>query len=206
MGCKATKIDGGWSLRGNKMWCTNGTVAQTLVVYAKTDPEAGPHGITAFLVEKGMAGFEAAQKLDKLGMRGSDTCELVFDGCEVPDANVLGGLNKGVGVLMSGLDYERMVLAAGPLGLMQACLDEVVPYLHERKQFGRKIGDFQLMQGKLAAGRPHRRDLLFRKVPHRLAEGLQLVAQAAAARSAVQAASSAEREHPRDQRRPHRAC
>ena len=137
-------------LNGSKMWITNGPVAETLVVYAKTDPEAGARGITAFLIEKGMAGFRPAQKLDKLGMRGSDTCELVFEDCEVPEENVLGEVGRGVNVLMSGLDYERVVLAAGPLGIMQAALDVVVPYLHERKQFGRPIGDFQLMQGKLA--------------------------------------------------------
>jgi isovaleryl-CoA dehydrogenase len=121
-----------------------------LVVYAKTEPDAGPRGITAFLIEKGMTGFSTAQKLDKLGMRGSDTCELVFQDCEVPAENVLGQIGQGVTVLMSGLDYERTVLAAGPLGIMQACLDLVVPYLHERKQFGKKIGEFLLMQGKLA--------------------------------------------------------
>ena len=137
-------------LTGNKMWITNGPEAQTLVVYAKTDPEAGPKGITAFLIERGMKGFSTAQKLDKLGMRGSDTCELVFDGCEVPEANVLGKLGGGVNVLMSGLDYERLVLSGGPIGIMQACMDVVIPYLHERKQFGQPIGEFQLMQGKLA--------------------------------------------------------
>jgi isovaleryl-CoA dehydrogenase len=137
-------------LTGSKMWITNGPEAETLVVYAKTDPEAGPRGITAFLIEKGMKGFSTAQKLDKLGMRGSDTCELVFEGCEVPAENVLGKLNDGVKVLMSGLDYERVVLAAGPLGIMQACLDAVLPYVHERKQFGQPIGSFQLVQGKLA--------------------------------------------------------
>jgi isovaleryl-CoA dehydrogenase len=137
-------------LNGSKMWITNGPEAETLVVYAKTDPAAGARGITAFIVEKGMKGFSTAQKLDKLGMRGSDTCELVFEDCEVPDENVLGPVGGGVGVLMSGLDYERVVLAAGPLGIMQACLDVVLPYLHERKQFGQPIGAFQLMQGKLA--------------------------------------------------------
>ena len=137
-------------LTGNKMWITNGPEAETLVVYAKTDPEAGPKGITAFLIEKGMKGFTTAQKLDKLGMRGSDTCELVFDGCEVPAENVLGKVGGGVNVLMSGLDYERLVLSGGPLGIMQACMDVVIPYLHERKQFGQPIGEFQLMQGKLA--------------------------------------------------------
>lgn len=137
-------------LNGSKMWITNGPEAETLVVYARTDPNAGPRGITAFLVEKGMKGFSTAQKLDKLGMRGSDTCELVFEDCEVPAENVLGKLNDGVKVLMSGLDYERVVLAAGPLGIMQACLDAVLPYVHERKQFGQPIGSFQLVQGKLA--------------------------------------------------------
>ncbi len=137
-------------LDGSKMWITNGPEAETLVVYAKTDPAAGPKGITAFLVEKGFAGFTTAQKLDKLGMRGSDTCELVFDGCEVPAENVLGEVGGGVAVLMSGLDYERLVLAGGPLGIMQAAMDTVLPYVHERKQFGQPIGAFQLMQGKLA--------------------------------------------------------
>ena len=137
-------------LNGNKMWITNGPHADTLVVYAKTDMEAGPRGITAFLIEKGFKGFSTAQKLDKLGMRGSDTCELVFENCEVPEENILGGVGRGVNVLMSGLDYERAVLAAGPLGIMQACMDVVVPYLHERKQFGQSIGQFQLMQGKIA--------------------------------------------------------
>jgi isovaleryl-CoA dehydrogenase len=132
------------------MWITNGPIAETLVVYAKTDPDAGPRGITAFIIEQGMKGFSTAQKLDKLGMRGSDTGELVFQDCEVPEENVLGQLGRGVNVLMSGLDYERTVLAAGPLGIMQSCLDLVVPYLHERKQFGKPIGEFQLMQGKLA--------------------------------------------------------
>jgi isovaleryl-CoA dehydrogenase len=137
-------------LNGNKMWITNGPDADVLVVYAKTDPDAGARGITAFLVEKEFPGFSTAQKLDKLGMRGSNTCELVFRNCEVPAENVLGQLNSGVNVLMSGLDYERVVLAGGPLGIMQACLDVVIPYVHERKQFGRPIGEFQLMQGKLA--------------------------------------------------------
>ncbi len=137
-------------LNGNKMWITNGPDADVLVVYAKTDAAAGPRGITAFIVEKGMKGFSAAQKLDKLGMRGSNTCELVFRDCEVPAENVLGAEGKGVSVLMSGLDYERAVLAGGPLGIMAACLDVVVPYVHERKQFGQPIGEFQLMQGKLA--------------------------------------------------------
>jgi isovaleryl-CoA dehydrogenase len=137
-------------LNGSKMWITNGPGAETLVVYAKTDPDAEARGITAFIVEKGMKGFSTAQKLDKLGMRGSDTCELVFEDCEVPAENVLGAVNGGVRVLMSGLDYERVVLAAGPLGIMQACLDVVSPYVHERKQFGQPIGSFQLVQGKLA--------------------------------------------------------
>lgn len=137
-------------LNGTKMWITNGPDADVLVVYAKTDPDAGPRGITAFLVEKGFKGFSVAQKLDKLGMRGSHTGELVFEDCEIPEENVLGRLNGGVGVLMSGLDYERAVLAAGPLGIMQACMDVVVPYIHERKQFGQSIGEFQLIQGKVA--------------------------------------------------------
>jgi isovaleryl-CoA dehydrogenase len=137
-------------LNGNKMWITNGPDADVLVVYAKTDANAGPRGITAFLIEKGMKGFSTAQKLDKLGMRGSNTCELVFRDCEVPQQNVLGREGGGVNVLMSGLDYERAVLAGGPLGIMAACLDVVLPYVHERKQFGQPIGEFQLMQGKLA--------------------------------------------------------
>jgi isovaleryl-CoA dehydrogenase len=132
------------------MWITNGPDAEVLVVYAKTDPAAGPRGITAFLIEKGFAGFSTAQKLDKVGMRGSNTCELVFNDCRVPAENVLGGVGGGVRVLMSGLDYERLVLAAGPLGIMQACFDVVVPYLHERRQFGEPIGSFQIMQAKLA--------------------------------------------------------
>ncbi|MBV8849444.1 MAG: isovaleryl-CoA dehydrogenase [Methylobacteriaceae bacterium] len=137
-------------LNGSKMWITNGPVAETLVVYAKTDPNAGTRGITAFLIEKDMKGFKPAQKLDKLGMRGSDTSELVFEDCEVPEDNVLGSVGHGVNVLMSGLDYERAVLAAGPLGIMQAALDVVIPYIHDRKQFGQPIGTFQLVQGKLA--------------------------------------------------------
>src|SRR6266404_1941900 len=137
-------------LNGSKMWITNGPVADTLVVYAKTNPEAGPRGMTAFIIEKGMKGFSTAQKLDKLGMRGSDTGELVFENCEVPEENVLGEVGRGVNVLMSGLDYERAVLAAGPLGIMQACLDVVMPYVHERKQFGQPIGSFQLVQAKIA--------------------------------------------------------
>src|SRR6266404_6092199 len=139
-----------WILNGSKMWITNGPIAETLVVYAKTDPAAGPRGITAFIIEKGMKGFSTAQKLDKLGMRGSDTGELVFENCEVPAENILGAVGNGVNVLMSGLDYERVVLAAGPLGLMQACMDVVIPYMHDRKQFGRPIGQFQIMQAKLA--------------------------------------------------------
>jgi isovaleryl-CoA dehydrogenase len=137
-------------LNGTKFWITNGPDADVLVVYAKTDPQAGPRGITAFLVERGMKGFSCAQKLDKLGMRGSNTGELVFEDCEVPEENMLGALGRGVNVLMSGLDYERAVLAAGPTGIMQACLDVVVPYVHERRQFGQAIGEFQLVQGKLA--------------------------------------------------------
>jgi isovaleryl-CoA dehydrogenase len=150
MRLKAEKKGDRYILNGTKMWITNGPDADVLVVYAKTDPDAGPRGITAFVVEKSFKGFSTAQKLDKLGMRGSNTCELVFDGCEVPEENVLGEVGRGVNVLMSGLDYERVVLAAGPLGIMQACMDIVVPYVHERKQFDRPIGDFQLMQGKLA--------------------------------------------------------
>jgi len=137
-------------LNGTKMWITNGPDADVLVVYAKTQPAAGSRGITAFLIERGFAGFSTGPKLDKLGMRGSNTCELVFQDCEVPVENVLGEVDHGVDVLMSGLDYERAVLAGGPLGIMQACLDVVLPYLHERRQFGRPIGEFQLMQGKLA--------------------------------------------------------
>jgi isovaleryl-CoA dehydrogenase len=137
-------------LNGNKMWITNGPDADTLVVYAKTDSAAGPRGITAFLIEKGMKGFTTAQKLDKLGMRGSNTCELVFQDCEVPEDNVLSEEGRGVNVLMSGLDYERAVLAGGPLGIMDACMDIVLPYVHERQQFGQPIGEFQLMQGKVA--------------------------------------------------------
>src|SRR5512134_3109214 len=150
MKTRADKKDDRFVLNGNKMWITNGPVADTLVVYAKTDLNAGPRGMTAFIIEKGMKGFSTAQKLDKLGMRGSDTCELVFEDCEVPEANILGQLNGGVRVLMAGLDYERLVLAGGPLGIMQACMDVVLPYVHERKQFGQPIGEFQLMQGKLA--------------------------------------------------------
>ncbi len=137
-------------LNGTKMWITNGPDADTLVVYAKTDPDMKSRGITAFLIEKGFKGFSIAQKLDKLGMRGSHTGELVFENCEVPEENVLGGVGNGVKVLMSGLDYERAVLSGGPIGIMQACLDSVIPYVHERKQFGQAIGEFQLIQGKLA--------------------------------------------------------
>jgi isovaleryl-CoA dehydrogenase len=150
MKLRADKKGDRYVLNGNKMWITNGPDANVLVVYAKTDPAAGPRGITAFLIEKGWKGFSTAQKLDKLGMRGSNTCELVFQDCEVPEENVLGQVGKGVNVLMSGLDYERAVLAAGPCGIMQACLDVVVPYVHERRQFGEPIGSFQLVQGKLA--------------------------------------------------------
>ncbi len=150
MKTRAEKRGDRYVLNGSKMWITNGPDADVLVVYAKTDPEAGPRGVTAFLVEKGMKGFSTAQKLDKLGMRGSNTCELVFEQCEVPAENVLGEEGRGVKVLMSGLDYERAVLAAGPLGIMQACMDVVLPYVHERRQFGQAIGEFQLMQGKLA--------------------------------------------------------
>ena len=137
-------------LNGNKMWITNGPDADVLVVYAKTDPGGGSRGITAFLIEKGMKGFSTGQKLDKLGMRGSNTCELVFEDCEVPEENVMGGIGRGVNVLMSGLDYERSVLSAGSIGIMQACMDVVLPYVHEREQFGQPIGEFQLMQGKIA--------------------------------------------------------
>ncbi|EFA78120.1 isovaleryl-CoA dehydrogenase [Heterostelium album PN500] len=160
MKTRATKTSGGWVLNGTKMWITNGPDADVLVVYAKTDINAGSKGITAFLIEKGMKGFSTGQKLDKLGMRGSNTCELIFEDCFVPDENVLQDVGKGVKVLMSGLDYERLVLSAGPLGIfinsshvisiMQACMDNVVPYLHQREQFGKKIGEFQLMQGKVA--------------------------------------------------------
>lgn len=150
MQLKAEAAQGGYLLNGNKMWITNGPDADTLVVYAKTDPEAGSKGMTAFIVQKDFDGFSTAQKLDKLGMRGSNTCELVFENCFVPEENVLGEVGKGVRVLMSGLDYERVVLAAGPVGIMHAVLDVVVPYVHERKQFGQAIGEFQLVQGKLA--------------------------------------------------------
>jgi isovaleryl-CoA dehydrogenase len=150
MRLRADKKGDHYILNGNKMWITNGPEAQTLVVYAKTDTRAGAKGITAFIIEKSFKGFSTAQKLDKLGMRGSNTCELVFKDCEVPEENVLGQENGGVHVLMSGLDYERSVLAAGATGIMQACMDVVIPYVHERKQFGSPIGEFQLMQGKLA--------------------------------------------------------
>jgi isovaleryl-CoA dehydrogenase len=150
MKLRAEKRADRYVLNGNKMWITNGPDADVLVVYAKTDPDAGSRGITAFLIEKGFKGFSTAQKLDKLGMRGSNTCELVFTDCEVPEENVMGTVGRGVNVLMSGLDYERVVLSGGPLGIMAACLDVVVPYLHERKQFDRPIGEFQLMQGKVA--------------------------------------------------------
>ena len=150
MRLRAEHKSGRYVLNGSKMWITNGPDADTLIVYAKTDAKAGPKGITAFIIEKGFPGFSTAPKLDKLGMRGSNTCELVFKNCEVPEENVLGGINKGLKVLMSGLDYERLVLSGGPLGLMQACMDIVVPYVHERSQFGKPIGEFELMQGKLA--------------------------------------------------------
>ncbi len=150
MRLRADKKGDRYVLNGTKMWITNGPDADTLVVYAKTDPDAGPRGITAFIIEKGFNGFSTAQKLDKLGMRGSNTCELIFEDCEVPEENVIGGEGRGVNVLMSGLDYERVVLSGGPIGIMQSCMDIVVPYVHERKQFDRPIGEFQLMQGKLA--------------------------------------------------------
>jgi isovaleryl-CoA dehydrogenase len=150
MKTRADKKGDRYILNGSKMWITNGPQAEVLVVYAKTDASAGARGITAFLIEKGFAGFSTAQKLDKLGMRGSDTCELIFEDCEVPQENVLGDKGDGVSILMSGLDYERVVLAAGPLGIMQACLDVVMPYVHDRRQFGRSIGEFQLVQGKIA--------------------------------------------------------
>ncbi|KAH9030613.1 acyl-CoA dehydrogenase/oxidase [Lactarius pseudohatsudake] len=150
MRLRADKTDRGWRLNGNKFWITNGPIASTLVVYAKTAPEMGPKGITTFIVEKGFKGFSTHQKLDKVGMRGSDTCELVFEDCEIPDENVLGGVNKGASVLMSGLDLERLVLSGGPLGLMQAAFDHAVEYVHDRKQFGQPVGTFQLMQGKIA--------------------------------------------------------
>ncbi len=150
MKLRATKVDGGWRLNGTKFWITNAAYADTLVVYAKTDVEAGSRGITAFLIEKDFAGFSIGQKIDKLGMRGSPTAELVFDDCFVADTQVMGPLNGGVKVLMSGLDYERVVLSGIQLGIMQACIDTVLPYVRERKQFGRPIGEFQLMQAKIA--------------------------------------------------------
>ncbi|MGB0894519.1 MAG: isovaleryl-CoA dehydrogenase [Parashewanella sp.] len=150
MKLSARKEGSNFILNGNKMWITNGPDAHTYVVYAKTDAEKGAHGITAFIIERGFTGFSQAQKLDKLGMRGSNTCELVFEDCIVPEENILGKLNEGVKVLMSGLDYERVVLAGGPLGIMAACMDLVVPYIHDRQQFGKSIGEFQLVQGKLA--------------------------------------------------------
>lgn len=150
MRLSALKRGDRYVLNGSKMWVTNGPDADVVIVYAKTDPGAGPHGITAFIVERVFPGFSSSAKLDKLGMRGSNTCELVFEDCEVPEENVLGLPERGVNVLMSGLDYERAVLAGGPLGIMQACMDVVLPYVHERKQFGQPIGEFELMQGKLA--------------------------------------------------------
>jgi isovaleryl-CoA dehydrogenase len=150
MKLRAEKRGDRYVLNGTKMWITNGFYADTLVVYAKTEPAAGPKGITAFLVEKSFSGFKPSPKLDKLGMRGSPTSELVFEDCEVPEQNILGGLNEGAKVLMSGLDYERAVLAAGPVGIMQAAMDLVMPYIHDRKQFGQAIGEFQLVQGKIA--------------------------------------------------------
>ncbi len=150
MRLRADKKGDRYILNGNKFWITNAPDADVFVIYGKTDPEGGPRGITAFIVERGFSGFSTAPKLDKLGMRGSGTCELIFQDCEVPEENILGGIGKGVNVLMSGLDYERAVLAAGPVGIMQACMDAVMPYMHERKQFGAPIGTFQLMQGKLA--------------------------------------------------------
>jgi isovaleryl-CoA dehydrogenase len=150
MSCRAVKKGDKYVLNGNKMWITNGPTADTLVVYATLDPELGARGVTAFIIERGMKGFSSAQKLDKLGMRGSDTCELVFQDCEVPASHVLHQEGKGAQVLMSGLDYERVVLAGGPLGIMRACMDIVIPYVHERRQFGRAVGTFQLMQGKIA--------------------------------------------------------
>jgi isovaleryl-CoA dehydrogenase len=150
MKLRAEKKGDKYILNGSKMWITNGPTADTLIIYAKTDPDAGPKGMTAFLVEKDFAGFSVAQKLDKLGMRGSETGELVFQDCEVPEENVLGEVGKGVNVLMSGLDYERAVLAAGAVGIMQAAMDVVIPYVHEREQFGKPIGTFQLVQGKVA--------------------------------------------------------
>ena len=146
----ARKEGHSYLLNGTKMWITNGPYADVVVVYAKTNPDAGTKGVTAFLIEKGMKGFSTAQKLDKLGMRGSGTCELVFENCPIPKENVLGSVNQGIKVLMSGLDYERVILAGGPLGILQACMDVVVPYVHERRQFNQAIGEFQFIQGKLA--------------------------------------------------------
>ena len=150
MQLKAESAQGGYLLNGNKMWITNAPTADVLMVYAKTDPSAGSKSVSAFLIEPGFDGFSTAQKLDKLGMRGSDTCELVFEDCYVPEDNVIGDLGQGAAIMMSGLDYERVVLSAVSIGIMQACLDTVLPYIHERKQFGKAIGEFQLMQGKLA--------------------------------------------------------
>ena len=150
MKLRADKVDGGWRLNGTKFWITNGTYADTLVVYAKSDPDSGSRGITAFLIEKDMPGFSIGQKIDKMGLRGSPTCELVFEDCFVPDDNIMGPVHGGVGVLMSGLDYERVVLAGMQIGIIQACLDVVIPYVRERKQFGKPIGSFQLMQAKVA--------------------------------------------------------
>ena len=150
MKLRAERVDDGFLLNGNKMWITNGPDADVLVIYAKTEPKAGSKGISAFLIEKTFTGFSTGEKLDKLGMRGSNTSELIFEDCAVPEENMLGGLNTGVQLLMSGLDYERVVLSGGPLGVMQACMDVVLPYVHERTQFGQPIGQFQLMQGKLA--------------------------------------------------------
>ena len=150
MKIRADKKGDKYILNGNKMWITNGPDANTYVIYAKTDMEKGAHGITAFIVERDSKGFTQGEKLDKLGMRGSNTCELIFQDCEVPEENILGGLNQGVKVLMSGLDYERVVLSGGPTGIMQACMDIVIPYIHDREQFGKSIGEFQLVQGKIA--------------------------------------------------------
>jgi isovaleryl-CoA dehydrogenase len=150
MKIRAEKKGDKYILNGNKMWITNGPDANTYVIYAKTDMEKGAHGITAFIVERDSKGFTQGKKLDKLGMRGSNTCELIFQDCEVPEDNILGGLNQGVKVLMSGLDYERVVLSGGPTGIMQACMDIVIPYIHDREQFGKSIGEFQLVQGKIA--------------------------------------------------------
>jgi isovaleryl-CoA dehydrogenase len=150
MKIRAEKKGDKYILNGNKMWITNGPDANTYVIYAKTDMEKGAHGITAFIVERDSKGFTQGEKLDKLGMRGSNTCELIFQDCEVPEENILGGLNQGVKVLMSGLDYERVVLSGGPTGIMQACMDIVIPYIHDREQFGKSIGEFQLVQGKIA--------------------------------------------------------